>query len=81
VNFYYTYIIESESWNERFYVGFTEDLKARISHHNSGAVPATKPYRPWRLKNYFAFRSEKKARNFEKYLKSHSGRSFSTRHF
>ena len=31
--------------------------------------------------SYFAFAGEAKAREFERYLKSHSGRAFSKRHF
>jgi predicted GIY-YIG superfamily endonuclease len=81
MKYYYTYILQSEKDSESFYVGFTEDVKQRLAHHNTGAVPATKPYCPWRLKNYFAFDSEEKARAFERYLKSHSGRAFSKKHF
>ncbi len=81
MNFTYVYILKSESWTDKYYVGFTDDMKARISLHNSGKVQATRPYRPWKIKNYFAFDSEEKAVKFEKYLKSHSGRAFSEKHF
>jgi putative endonuclease len=37
--------------------------------------------RPWRLASYFAFADEIKARNFERYLKSGSGKTFANRHF
>jgi hypothetical protein len=36
---------------------------------------------PWKLECYFAFGCETLARDFEKYLKSGSGRAFAKRHF
>ncbi|MGA7840315.1 MAG: GIY-YIG nuclease family protein, partial [Candidatus Acidiferrales bacterium] len=58
------------------YTGVTDDLKARLSKHNSGDVTHTAKYRPWRLKSYVAFADEARAIAFEKYLKSGSGRAF-----
>ncbi len=43
----YVYVIDSQSHPGRYYIGFTEDLDARLKHHNAGAVPSTKAYRPW----------------------------------
>lgn len=71
----YVYILESVSF-DHFYVGVTNDLRARLAKHNSGAVPHTSKYKPWQLKTYVAFSDEKQAFNFEKYLKSASGRAF-----
>ena len=73
---FYVYILQSESHPDRFYTGFTTDVESRVKCHNSGSVPATKPYRPWRLKTYVAFSNEKQARAFEQYLKTQSGRAF-----
>jgi putative endonuclease len=36
---------------------------------------------PWYIEVAVAFRSEAKARRFERYLKTGSGREFSRRHF
>jgi putative endonuclease len=72
----YVYILQSETWPERFYVGITDDLRARLRKHNAGEVSHTSKYRPWRLKTYAAFSDEQKAVEFEKYLKSASGRAF-----
>jgi putative endonuclease len=72
----YVYILQSEQDGEHFYTGVTDDLKARLSSHNSGAVPHTAKYRPWRIKTYIAFADENRAVAFEKYLKSGSGRAF-----
>lgn len=72
----YVYILQSLTSGERFYTGITDDLKARLSKHNSGGVPHTDKYRPWRIKTYIVFSDEKRALAFEKYLKSGSGRAF-----
>jgi predicted GIY-YIG superfamily endonuclease len=72
----YVYILQSKV-DEHFYVGITDDLRARLAKHNAGGVPHTSKNRPWRVKTYVAFNDEKQAFNFEKYLKSPSGRAFS----
>jgi len=72
----YVYILQSDLADEHFYVGITDDLRARLSKHNNGEVSHTSKFRPWRLKTYVAFADETKAFEFEKYLKSASGRAF-----
>jgi putative endonuclease len=71
----YVYILESLD-SQHFYVGITDDLRARLAKHNAGAVPHTSKYRPWRIRTYVAFSDEHLAIAFEKYLKSGSGRAF-----
>ena len=61
---------------ERYYVGITADLRSRLSKHNAGEVPHTSKYVPWSVKTYVAFSDEKRAFEFERYLKSASGRAF-----
>ena len=73
----YVYILASESYPDRFYVGLADDLAARLAKHNSGSVPHTKKFRPWHIKTAVAFRNRKRAAEFEAYLKSPSGRAFS----
>lgn len=63
------------------YTGCTDNLKERTGRHKKGYVPATKNRRPVELINYFAFNDKYKAFNFEKYLKSGSGRAFINKHF
>ncbi len=70
---YYVYILQSIDLSERFYIGYTNDLKRRLAQHNSEHLGHTEKYRPWRIKNYFAFDDEQKAKDFEQYLKSQSG--------
>ncbi len=78
--FFYVYILVSELGDEHFYVGLTEDLKARLAKHNAGEVPHTSKYRPWRIKTAIAFTSADRAAAFEHYLKSGAGRAFAKRH-
>ncbi len=44
--------------------------------HQQGNVPSTKSYLPWKLVWYSAFEIKKMAKDFEKYLKSGSGKAF-----
>jgi len=72
----YVYILQSLTDHEHFYTGITDNVEARLSTHNSGAVVHTAKYRPWRVKTYVAFTDAVRAAAFEKYLKSGSGRAF-----
>ncbi len=72
----YVYILESQTEAGRFYVGVTADLRARLKAHNGGAVSHTSKFTPWRIKTYVAFSDEHQAFQFERYLKSGSGRAF-----
>ena len=76
--FCYVYILTNKQ--DRIYIGCTENLKDRLEKHNNGYVQATKFYKPWRIKTYFAFEDKYIAFNFEKYLKTGSGRAFLTKH-
>jgi putative endonuclease len=73
----YVYILRSIPSSDRYYVGVTDDLKARLSKHNAGEVLHTSKYKPWSIKTYISFSDEKQAIKFEKYLKTASGRAFS----
>jgi predicted GIY-YIG superfamily endonuclease len=73
---HYVYILQSKS-GAHFYVGLTADPAARLVAHNAGQSPHTAKHRPWLLRTFVAFSDQKRAREFEKYLKSGSGRAFS----
>lgn len=73
---WYVCIIRSVPFPKQEYTGATEDLRQRISEHNSGKSTHTAKYKPWTLLWYCAFPENHKALDFEKYLKSHSGRAF-----
>jgi putative endonuclease len=79
--FYYVYILQSETDPARFYVGRTEDLKERLIRHNRGEVPSTSKSKPWKIQASIDFDDLTKAVNFEKYLKSASGRAFAEKRF
>jgi len=79
--FHYVYILSSQAEPSRHYTGLTDGLEYRLKAHNSGQVPHTAKYRPWKIEAAIAFQSRKKAAAFEKYLKSHSGRAFASKHF
>ena len=79
--FYYVYILVSETDSETHYTGVTRDLTARLTKHNQGASVQTSKHRPWKIETAVAFRSEVRARSFERYLKTGSGREFARRHF
>ncbi|MBW6441615.1 GIY-YIG nuclease family protein [Patescibacteria group bacterium] len=76
---YYTYILKQTN-KKKYYVGYTDNLKRRLIQHNCGSNISTRG-RMWVIYCYFAFDNRASAINFEKYLKSHSGRPFSKKHF
>ena len=78
---HYVYLLRSLSCPDRRYVGFTSDLKARLRSHNEGASVHTAKYKPWELITYCAFANERRAREFEYYLKSGSGKAFANKRF
>ena len=75
-----TYILNSISNPNRFYIGSTSDLKRRLLEHNSGKSIHTNKITPWKIKNYFAFEELKKVEESEKFLKSGNGRIFTKKH-
>ena len=75
----YVYLLQSIKFPDQTYVGLTDDLRSRFSEHNRGRSPHTAKYRPWCLVSYVAFSDERKAVEFERYLKSASGRAFANK--
>jgi predicted GIY-YIG superfamily endonuclease len=73
---WYVYIIRSTAFPEQEYTGATADLQERMVSHNAGKSTHTAKFVPWELVWYSAFPAKHKALEFEKYLKSHSGRAF-----
>lgn len=74
---YYVYSLQCK---DGYYIGCTDDLKARFEKHVNGYVPATKGRRPVVLDFYFGVSDKYRAFAFEKYLKSGSGRAFVQKH-
>jgi putative endonuclease len=77
----FVYIIQSETNRSRFYTGLTSNVRLRLADHNAGQSRHTTTGRPWKLVVVVAFASERRAIEFEKYLKSGSGCAFALRHF
>ena len=73
---YHVYIIQSLNFPDRFYTGYTENIKKRLKSHNQGQDTYTNKYRPWKIKTYISFTEKQRALDFERYLKSPSGRAF-----
>jgi predicted GIY-YIG superfamily endonuclease len=76
---YYVYLLRSKNFPDKTYKGFTKDLKVRLQDHNSGKSKHTSKYLPWELVSYHAFASEERAREFEYYLKTGSGKAFANK--
>ena len=74
------YLLESESFPGKNYTGVTDDHEQRLKYHNGGKCPHTAKYRPWRLRVSMIFADDQQAYDFERYLKTGSGRAFAKRH-
>jgi len=77
----FVYILRSDSNPARHYVGLTADVPTRLKWHNGGQNVHTARDRPWSVIVSLEFATEAAARQFERYLKSGSGRAFAKRHF
>jgi putative endonuclease len=71
---FYTYVLRCADGN--LYVGSTVDLRKRVAQHHAGSVAATAHRLPVTLEYYEACRSEIKARDREKQLKTGFGRAY-----
>jgi putative endonuclease len=72
---HYVYILKLR--NGQNYIGYTANIDDRIARHQRGeACKTTERISFESLEFYAAFRSERLARVFEKYLKSSSGFAF-----
>ena len=58
------------------YTGCTSNIEQRLNSHMKGEVGYTSTRLPIELVTYIAFTDKYKAFNFEKYLKSGSGKAF-----
>ena len=76
---HYVYLIESTQAPHRRYVGYLNNLRQRVTDHNSGKNVSTAPNRPWRLRTYLSFSTKAQALAFESYLKSGSGHAFANK--
>ncbi len=77
----YVYLIQSLAVPGRRYIGVTADIEERLRAHNAGASPHTSKYRPWKLVMHLCFEDDRRADEFERYLKSGSGQAFAKKRF
>ncbi|MEM1001651.1 MAG: GIY-YIG nuclease family protein [Bacteroidota bacterium] len=75
---YTVYILKCNDYTH--YVGCTSDFEERFSRHIKGYVHYTKTRLPLSVAVKICFDDRYKAYEFEKYLKSGSGRAFMKRH-
>ena len=72
---FYVYVLKS-LMDQRFYVGYTEELDDRIIAHKAGKVFSTKWRRPFEMIYYEACRKQSDALRREKYLKTTYGKRY-----
>jgi putative endonuclease len=72
---FFTYVLLSEKDN-KFYIGYSNDLTKRLAEHHDGKVSSTMNRRPLKLVYYEACLNEFDAIKREKYFKSGYGRRF-----
>jgi predicted GIY-YIG superfamily endonuclease len=75
------YIIRSVKEPDRQYIGRTADVASRLASHNAGESPKTARQAPWQIVVLVQFVDERRALDFEKFLKSTSGRAFVKQYF
>lgn len=75
---WYVYLLKC--LDDNLYTGCTDNWEHRLLRHQKGYVPATKKRLPVHLVSYFAFSNKYIAFEFEKYLKTGSGRAFLKKH-
>jgi len=73
MKFFYVYVLKSLS-KSFLYIGFTSNLKIRLEEHNFGSEFSTKPYFPFDLIHYEAYRNEQDAKRREMYFKTTKGK-------
>jgi predicted GIY-YIG superfamily endonuclease len=71
---WYVYILRSLRDND-LYIGSTNDIKRRLTEHNSGMVDSTKSRIPFDLEAFIAVKNKTKAIELEQYFKTGSGRA------
>lgn len=77
----HVYILRSLIYPNRTYVGYSSNISQRLLDHNRGGSPYTAPYRPWKPEVIISFADKLTALEFERYLKSHSGKAFANKRF
>ncbi len=72
---YFAYVLLSFK-DHKLYIGYSENLKKRLTSHLLGENPATKNRLPLQLIYYEAYLEKKDAKGREKFLKGGSGHKY-----
>lgn len=70
---FYVYILLSQK-DDKFYIGYTSDLKKRIIQHKEGKVISTSKRLPVKLIYFEGYLKKEDAERNEKYYKTTKGR-------
>jgi len=73
--FHYVYVLQSRKDN-KFYTGYTKNLKLRFEQHRKGEIESTKDRRPLKLIYFEGCLNQQDATHREKYLKTYLGKMF-----
>ena len=73
--FYYVYVLLFKEDN-KFYVGYTKNLKLRLKQHQEGKVKSTKNRGKFKLIYFEGCLNQQDATHREKYLKTYLGKMF-----
>lgn len=71
----YVYVLRSNR-SGRLYTGYTSDLRKRLTEHQLGLSPYTRPRGPYELIYYEACHNVSDAMAREKYLKTGTGKRY-----
>jgi len=69
---HFVYIIQSLK-DCKYYIGYTTDVKKRLTYHNLGINVSTKYRKPFKLVHYEEFGDKKSALKRERQIKSYKG--------
>ena len=72
---HFVYVLLSGK-DQKYYIGYTDDVQIRLEKHNSGSVPSTKHRRPLELIYYEAYTDKRDVLGREQFLKSGSGHRY-----
>jgi len=67
---YIVYILKSDITN-KYYIGFTSNIKNRLQNHNSGGTKSTKNGKPWKLIYQEEYNTKENAWKREQQLKKY----------
>ena len=73
--FHYIYVLQSKKDN-KFYTGYTKNLKLRFEQHKKGKIESTKDRLPLKLIYFEGCLNQQDATHREKYLKTYLGKMF-----